>query len=141
MTTRDNRPVTTAEDRFLDAMFAEERRARDGRMEQEGPEVSADVLARVLGDAEAVQAGFAAPLKTRENAAAMIPQRTGWLSQISAALGGWPAFAGLAAASVCGLWLGISPPDGLNDMATLFMEGGDTLLDPVSGFDLALGEG
>lgn len=132
MTTRDNRPDFEKDNGFLDVLFADERQAR-----VDAPEVSAELLARVLGDAETVQAEFAAPLPERSTA----PVQRGFLAQIGAALGGWPAFAGLAAASVCGLWLGVSPPEGLSDMAALYLGGEDTLLDPVSGFDLALVEG
>lgn len=35
--------------------------------------------------------------------------------QFLAAVGGWPALGGLAAASLCGLWIGLAPPDFLPD--------------------------
>lgn len=119
------------EDSFLDALLDEERRVRSGA----DPDVSADLMARVLADAERVQAGFApvAPPRTA-------PQRTGLWAQIGAVLGGWPAVAGLAAASVCGLWLGISPPQGLSDTAALYYSDDGALLDPISGFEFAFEE-
>ena len=55
-------------------------------------------------------------------------------------LGGWPAVAGLAAASVCGLWLGINPPQGLSDTAAVFYSDETAMLDPVSGFEFDFGE-
>ncbi|MDA7427968.1 hypothetical protein PGB28_05825 [Primorskyibacter aestuariivivens] len=129
MTTHDRK--AERDDAFLDALFDEEKAARNA-----APEVSLQLMARILADAEAVQDGFAPP-----PAQAPRPKRPGYFRQISTALGGWPAFAGLATASVCGLWLGVNPPEGLSDMASLYVTGGETLLDPISGFDLDLGEG
>lgn len=129
MTTHDR--TAEKDDAFLDALFEEAKGARG-----DAPDVSPDLMARILADAEAVQAGFAPP-----PARAARPERPGLFRQISNALGGWPALAGLATASVCGLWLGISPPEGLRDMASLYVTGDETLLDPISGFDLDLGEG
>lgn len=128
MTTSD----TDREEAFLDALLADERQARD----TDEPGVSPELLARVLGDAEAVQAGFAAAALPARQAA----PRGGLLAQLGAVLGGWPAFAGLAAASVCGLWLGVSPPQGLSDTAALYYSEDSALLDPVSGYDFDLGE-
>lgn len=119
------------EDSFLDALLDEERRVRSGA----DPDVSADLMARVLADAERVQAGFAPVASPRA-----APQRTGLWAQIGVVLGGWPAVAGLAAASVCGLWLGISPPQGLSDTAALYYSDDSALLDPISGFEFAFEE-
>ncbi len=125
-------PENDRNDAFLDSLFAEERSAR--ALEND---VSSDLLARVLGDAEAVQAEQAAPVfKTPAPA-----RRPSLIAQIGAALGGWPAFAGLAAASMCGVWLGVSPPEGLSDTAMLYLGSTDTVLDPISGFDFDIGEG
>lgn len=119
------------EDRFLDALLDEERRVRTGA----DPEVSVDLMARVLADAERVQAGFATQAPPRA-----APPRAGLWAQIGAVLGGWPAVTGLAAASVCGLWLGISPPQGLSDTAAVYYSDDSTLLDPISGFEFAYEE-
>jgi hypothetical protein len=70
--------------------------------------------------------------------------RAGWREAL-AALGGWPALAGLAAASLVGVWIGAAPPDGLAPLlsplgaGTLVLD--ETGVDPLSGFDLALLEG
>lgn len=133
MTTHDRK--SAPEDAFLDALFEETRAARRDAPDV-SPDVSPELLARILADAETVQEGFAAAPPHRAR-----PAPAGVLQQISAALGGWPALAGLATASVAGLWLGISPPEGLSDMASLYVTGGEPLLDPVSGFDLDPGEG
>ena len=129
MTTHDTK--AERDDAFLDALFDEAKAARTTV-----PEVSPELMACILADAEAVQDSFAPP-----PAQVTRPERPGLFRQISNALGGWPALAGLATASVCGLWLGISPPEGLSDMASIYVTGDETLLDPISGFDLDLGEG
>ncbi|SDN42878.1 hypothetical protein SAMN05216196_101509 [Lutimaribacter pacificus] len=72
------------------------------------PKPSADLLARVLADAEAVQAA-AAPVPRKS------APRLRW-RQFVDAIGGWPAMAGLVSAGVAGLWLGISPPAALDDL-------------------------
>lgn len=85
------------DDEALEAMFAAARSA--------AAEPSADLLARVLADAEAVQDGRAA-LATGPVAA---PRGGGgiWAS-ILAALGGWGGAGGLAAAGLAGLWIGFA---------------------------------
>ncbi|MGY3439320.1 MULTISPECIES: hypothetical protein [unclassified Marinovum] len=123
---------TSREDMFLDTLFDEARQTRAAEV----PEVSPDLMARILADAENVQAGFdTAALPVRR-----APPRPGLWAQIGAALGGWPAFAGLAATSICGVWLGISPPDGLSDTASLYYSSDTALYDPVSGFEFDLEE-
>lgn len=121
------------EEAFLEALFEEERQAR----RPSGPEVSPELLARVMTDAETVQAGFDTA-KLPEHKA---PPRPGLFAQLGAALGGWPAFAGLAAASVSGLLIGISPPESLSETAAYYTTEEAALFDPVSGFDFDLGEG
>ena len=67
------------------------------------PEVPEALMRRVLADARAVQA--TAPPRPGPLARA----RAG-LARATAALGGRPAVAGLAAAGLAGVWLGIYPP-------------------------------
>lgn len=81
------------DDALLEALFAEA--AGDGK-----PEVSSDLLARVMADAEAMQPAAMA-LAAR-------PARQGLLSQFMQAIGGWPSLAGLATATVAGIWVGFS---------------------------------
>jgi hypothetical protein len=93
------------QDHDLDALFAAA--ARDAAQD-----VSPELLARVLADAEAMQPE-AAVLPTRQ-----ARQRRGF-GGIIAALGGWPSLGGLAAATVAGVWIGFAAtptlfPDGLS---------------------------
>lgn len=86
----------------LDRLLAAERAA--------APDVPAALLSRILADAQAEQA---AQMRATWRRAA--PRRG--LVAVLRDLGGWPAMAGLAAATVAGLWIGISPPPALLDGA------------------------
>ena len=112
------------EDAWLESHF---------RAERDNPaEPGADLLARVMADATAAQAGFA-----RAGAGRPAPRRRA-LADIVRALGGWPAAAGLSAATLAGLWIGIAAPDGLASVAVAVMGGGEAAyvidLDPAAGF-------
>jgi hypothetical protein len=76
------------------------------RMRDGAPDPSGDLMARVLADAMAAQV----PPRTAT------PGLSIW-SQIGRALGGWPTFGGLSAATAAGLWLGVAPPVLLSDWA------------------------
>ncbi len=97
----------------LDALF--EAAAKDAAQTP-----SADLMARVLADAEAMQ----------PTPAALVPgplPRRGMLAGIVSALGGWPSLGGLAAATMAGLWIGFSAtPDALPDGLAALVEGGST---------------
>jgi hypothetical protein len=81
------------QDKDPDGLFAE---ARTMRLSP-----SADLTARILADADAVQAGF------RSGSGAVRPRRwSGWI----AAMGGTGVLAGLATATLAGLWLGFAQP-------------------------------
>ena len=73
------------------------------------PAPSAELLARVLSDAEAEQVWI-----TRRTEAARAAPRSGLLEQLYRLLGGWPAMAGLTAAVVAGVWIGTTLPEGLS---------------------------
>lgn len=97
------------------------------------------LMARVLQDALVVQAENAAQDVTPERAG-----RTGLLAGLFAALGGWPAVAGLGTAAVAGLWIGFSPTLGLGDAVNtaLGVQSTDTMLgDYATAFDFAFEEG
>lgn len=92
--TKDHDDIRTLDDVF--------RAARDAPMEP-----SPELLARVLADAEAVGAALR-PVRNQAG-----PPRADRLRDVFRALGGWPAMTGLAAATVAGIWIGLSPPAGL----------------------------
>lgn len=105
------------------------------------PEPDADFLSRVLGDADAVQDGFAASQAAarREARARAVAPRG--LRGVFGALGGWPAVAGLGAAAITGLWIGVAPPESLSTTAQLVMGDDITLaLEPDLGAELFPGE-
>ncbi|WP_339672153.1 hypothetical protein [uncultured Roseovarius sp.] len=73
------------------------------------PAPSPDLLARVLGDAEAEQVWI-----TRRAQPAAEAPRAGLLEQLYRLLGGWPAMAGLTTAIVAGVWIGTALPEGVS---------------------------
>lgn len=75
----------------------------------ETPVPSQDVLARILADAD----------KMMPVAPVQAPARApGLWAGLLAAVGGWPAVAGMATATVAGVWIGFAQPDGVGDLAT-----------------------
>ncbi|MGR3455111.1 hypothetical protein [Pseudooceanicola sp.] len=112
-------------DAALDALLAE---ARDT------PDHLPDALmARMLADAEAAQ-------DARAQAVAPAPQRRGRLARAFAGIGGWPALAGFATATVAGIWIGISPPAVVSDGAAYYVSGGGAaedlyLVDTMPAYD------
>lgn len=72
------------------------------------PVPSDDLMARVLADAAALQA----------RPAPVVPPvpRAGWVQRVLTQLGGWPAVAGLATATMAGVWIGYAAPAGLDSL-------------------------
>jgi len=81
--------------RFFDAARRQPNLASDALME------------RVLGDALSYQTATEKVVK--------VDSKVGFLAGLWAGIGGWPAAAGLATASLAGLWIGVSPSLGLAD--------------------------
>jgi len=77
------------------------------------PEPSANLMARVLADAQIVQA------EQSVKPSARVPR--GYMQQLLEALGGWPAVAGLSAAGVAGVWLGLGPMAGVSDAVASYL--------------------
>lgn len=75
------------------------------------PPLSAELAARIAADAEA--AAVAASRRTVPGRPASQGLRR-TLGDALAALGGWPAWSGLAAAGVAGFWIGVAAPAGLD---------------------------
>lgn len=94
------------DDIALDAFFSA------GRAHPAAP--PAALFERIAADAEAVLA------EARDGAArdGRAPRGAGGLlAGLAAALGGWPAVAGLASAAVAGLWIGAAQPSLLTGVA------------------------
>lgn len=112
--TDTRKPLSETE---LDALFAQARRA----------------------DPAPLDPDFAARLIARAQAAQPRPARPGWLARLRAALadvGGAPGLAGLGAAGVAGLWIGLADPVGA---ATYVLQGAGlaeaaTPFDPFADF-------
>lgn len=116
------------EDDFLAEFFAA---GRDKPLEP-----SADFLGRILSDAEQVQAGFA-------SSETVVATSEGWFASMLGAIGGWPSLAGLATATVAGLWIGFSSPTTVDGLASGYLGVGETveLVDLFPDFDDLLLEG
>lgn len=67
---------------------------------------SGDLVARILADADSVAAVAEAKAVVTKPGT-----RPGWLAGLVAAIGGWPAVAGLATAAVTGVAIGVASPD------------------------------
>ncbi|MGR3342323.1 MAG: hypothetical protein ACU0DI_03715 [Paracoccaceae bacterium] len=73
---------------------------------------SSELMQRIIADADAV-----AEAKEVKPKPAPQPRRRGILGGLLAAIGGWPAMAGLATATVAGVWIGYASPDTLDGIA------------------------
>ncbi len=100
----------------------------------EDPVPSDALMARVMADADTV-------LAEQRIGAAERPR--GWLRAAVEAIGGWPAMAGLATATVAGIWIGYVQPGNLGNLAegVLTTGGSYDLGDLMPGYDSLLVEG
>lgn len=106
---------------------------------------SEQLLTRIMADAEAELAG------AREVGRRARPRWRAPVASIIAALGGWPAMAGMVTATLAGIWIGFSQPATLETVTGGLMgsSGGvvatdqdlDALLPSAAGWDGLLGEG
>jgi len=105
---------------------------------RDGPEPSIGLLTRIMADADTV----AAETEQAPRAAPKVQVIARW-RLVLAAIGGWPALAGLATAAVAGLWLGVAPPSGLQSMTGALTGTTDSfdLGDFMPSFDNLLDEG
>ncbi|MBV0911396.1 dihydroorotate dehydrogenase [Anianabacter salinae] len=111
------------DDTELDTLF--------GAARAQAPQASAALLARVAADADAVLADRTAPA----------PARPGWLAQIVGGLGGWPSLAGLAAASVAGVFIGFAAPSAVETASGGYIAGdGYDVADFLPSYTDALGD-
>lgn len=96
------------------------------------PEPSEALMAAIMADAMAVADTFDA------QSAPVRPGRLGLWATLLAVLGGWPAVAGMATAAVAGVWMGVTPPQGVSDWAggVLLPAQASSLTTEESDFDL-----
>lgn len=92
-------------------------------LEAETGEPSPDLLARVLADAYEEQDMQAARAMAAPEVDALAVPRRGFLRGLLDAIGGWPAVAGLATATVAGVWIGYNPPSAFDDLTLTLMNG------------------
>lgn len=97
--------MTEEKDDMLDDLLATSR--------AQTPQPDDALMSRVLADAARVAA---TRRKTRH---------PGIWAQFVDALGGWPAIGGLAAATVAGIWVGVAPPERVENLAAMVI--GDTV--------------
>lgn len=92
------------DDKMLDATF--------GQMRAQDVMPSEGLMDRIMMDADTVLAANITPQpRPTQSFGAMILD----------VIGGWPSFGGLAAATVAGVWIGVSPPDALADVSAGFL--------------------
>lgn len=80
----------------------------------EQTEVPEYLMTRVMNDATAQQDRLAVD-RSHES--------SGVLSRLSELFGGWIGLSGVAAASCVGFWIGVSPPEGMPDAASMILGG------------------
>ncbi len=102
----------TTDDKILEAAFAQ------ARVPDAMP--SEALMDRIMMDADSVLAD-AMPVLERP--------RQGLGAMLLDAIGGWPSFSGLAAATVAGLWIGVAPPAALTDLSATYF--GSTIEVPL----------
>lgn len=97
---------------------------------------SDNLMARILADADA-----AMPVLVPVSKMTPHNNSTGFFATLWAAIGGWPAAAGMATATLVGIWIGFSQPAGLDILSMKFLAADSALVDLVSVFDAELWEG
>lgn len=93
----------------------------------QAPQPGAGLMARLMADADAVAAARPAPvasggasrLPALPAAPARSPARRRGRSRLVSGLGGWKAVAGLMAAGVAGVWIGLAVPDAVGRLSPL----------------------
>ena len=85
-------------------------------------EASPVLLARVLADAYEEQDAQAARAAAGSVAKAPAAPRRDRLRGLLDAIGGWPAAAGLATATLVGVWIGYNPPAALDSLTLALLD-------------------
>lgn len=110
----------------LDALFSAEKEA--------SLEPSPEFLARIIDDAVQVQSEF------QSGAVEPVASNSFWQALV-AAVGGWATVAGLATATVAGVWIGMSPPSGLETLTETVLGASLGYSDYLPNLDSVLTEG
>lgn len=113
----------TGDDKILDTAF-------DAARTPDMPP-SERLMDRIMLDADSVLADMA-PVATPKPA----PTK-GFGAILLDAIGGWPSFSGLAAATVAGVWIGVAPPDSFSNLSAGLW--GETIEMPLLESDLFAG--
>lgn len=100
------------------------------------PAPSQDLMARIMADADGVADGFAPAVPEVSS-----PVRPGFFATLMKSVGGWPAMAGLATATVAGIWIGYGTPEALNDLSAGYLGASYDLGDFMPSINLILEEG
>lgn len=117
--------ATHGQDDDLDALFAAVRQMQ--------PAPAPGLVARVIADADRVQAGFAVPARPAAGLRA-------WLAAVGGALGGGAAVAGIATAALAGFWIGIAQPDMLGAVGAPLRMAPDESVDLIPDLDEVLAD-
>ncbi|KEO52875.1 hypothetical protein TP2_08010 [Thioclava pacifica DSM 10166] len=99
-----------SEEALLEAVFADAR--------AQAPEPGADFLARVMADAAAVQAGFAAPVAASGDDGPGV--LAGIWEALRGAFGGWAPMGGLVTAALAGVWIGFVGAEDVASFSALY---------------------
>jgi hypothetical protein len=126
----DDHPLDSALDAPLEELFATARRTR--------PDAPVALQAAILADAVLLQKTRNEVLAAQQTAGRHSTAHRLW-RQFAAAVGGWPAVGGMAAASLTGLWIGLAPPSFLPDPVERFaaFSSGSQLITDL-GYDVSL---
>jgi hypothetical protein len=112
------------DDKMLENTFA--------RMRDVDVTPSEGLFDRIMMDADSVLAANVADAPNLQTAT-----KAGLGAMLLDVIGGWPSFGGLAAATVAGLWIGVSPPAVLSDLSEGYL--GSTVEVPLFEADLFAG--
>ena len=116
--------MTKDDDTDLNAVFAQ--------MRAEPVVVREGLLDRIMMDADAVLADQSNPASVGK-----VTPRPRFGAMVLDAIGGWPSFGGLAAATVAGVWIGVSPPEALSGLSASIL--GTTIEVPLLENDAIFG--
>lgn len=115
--TFDRKSDHQAEEALLQELFSE--------AHARAPEPGPDFLARVVADAQRVQAGFNDLSGAGSDGETRGP--SGFLDGLRGLVGGWATFGGLVTAALAGLWIGFVGAEQMGGMSAVFGTTSDSL--------------